>query len=180
MTDLAEPTVEGVGSRRDPDPVAAVAENFIDLMRTFGRARQRLLQAATHDVEWSSHVVLRCVKSEGPLRAGAVADYLQSDPSTVSRQVAALVKDGLLERRADPEDGRASLLVTTRKAEEVLANHDRIRMAYFAEMLSGWSATDLHDFATLLDRFAQAYGSMNDEWITDRVGKTAGPAGSTH
>ena len=57
--------------------------------------------------------MLKCLQTEGPLRAGALADCLQSDPSTVSRQVAALVKDGLLERRADPDDGRASLLVLT-------------------------------------------------------------------
>ena len=74
----------------------------------------------------------RCVHNEGPMRAGALAECLQSDPSTVSRQVAALVKDGLLERRADPADGRASLLVLTAKADAVLAEHDRIRLDYFA------------------------------------------------
>ena len=67
------------------------------------------------------------------MRAGALAECMQSDPSTVSRQVAALVKDGLLERRADPADGRASLLVLTEKADAVLADHDRVRLEYFAQ-----------------------------------------------
>ena len=43
----------------------------------------------------------------------ALAAAVHSDPSTVSRQVAALVRAGLIERQADPEDGRASVLVPT-------------------------------------------------------------------
>ena len=50
--------------------------------------------------------------------------------SRISRQVAALVKAGLIERQADPEDGRASLLavcVPLRHADcETLALHVRI------------------------------------------------------
>jgi len=133
--------------------VAAVADSFISLMRTFIRVRSRMLAAAQHDVEWSSHIILRSVASEGPLRASALAELIQSDQSTVSRQVAALVKEGLLERRADPEDGRASLLVVTDRAQDVLAEHDEIRLNHFAHMVENWSARDLRRFAELLKRF---------------------------
>src|SRR5581483_774589 len=95
--------------------------------------------------------------NDGPMRASALAECLRSDPSTISRQVAALVKDGLLERRADPEDGRASLLVPTPKAQAVLADHDEIRIEHFTRMLSGWSDEDLRSFAELLRRFTNDY-----------------------
>ena len=143
--------------------VVEVADSFIDLMRSFNRARSRMLAAAAHDVEWSAHVLLRCVANEGPMRASAVAECLQSDPSTVSRQVAALVKDGLLERRADPVDGRASLLVTTAKAAEVLADHDRIKMQHFARMLENWSEGDLRRFAGLLAQFTRDFETANND-----------------
>jgi DNA-binding MarR family transcriptional regulator len=136
------------------DDVAAVADNFVTLMRSFNRVRARMLAAAADNVEWSSHIVLRCVANDGPMRAGALAEAIQSDPSTVSRQVATLVKDGLLERRSDPEDGRASLLVVTERAEAVLAEHDEIRLNHFANLVEDWSATDLRRFAALLGRFA--------------------------
>src|SRR5579875_3417002 len=110
------------------EQVAKVADSVIELLRSFGRARARMLAAAAHDVEWSAHVLLKCLSSEGSMRAGELAETIHSDPSTVSRQVAALVKEGLLERRADPEDGRASLLVLTPRAHDVLAQHDEIRM----------------------------------------------------
>lgn len=149
--------------------VAAVADNFVALMRTFGKARAKLIAATEHDVEWTAHNVLKCLHNEGPMRAGAVAEVLRSDPSTVSRQVATLVREGLVERRSDPDDGRASLLVLTPKADAVLADSDRGRLEHFANMLQDWSDTDLRRFAALLDRFTQAYEAANDQFIDERV-----------
>jgi DNA-binding MarR family transcriptional regulator len=169
-----------MASMIDPAPqqrpdVAAVADQFVQLMRSFQKARARLLAHAEHDVEWSTHMLLKCLhNNDGPMRAGAIADCLNSDPSTVSRQVAALVKDGLLERQADPDDGRASLLALTPKADAVLAEHDRIRLDHFARMLAGWSDADLHRFAALLARFTADYETANREMINDRFATRAG------
>jgi DNA-binding MarR family transcriptional regulator len=166
MTDLAEQTAA------ERPYVAAVADQFVTLMRSFIKARNRMLAAAAHDVEWAAHMVLKCVETEGPIRAGAIAEWLHSDPSTVSRQVAALVKDGLLERRADPADGRASLLALTDRADAVLAEHNRIRLDHFATMLDDWSDADLRRFATLLQRFTADYESAQKNWLNDRAGRT--------
>lgn len=156
-----------------PD-VVAVADHMSALLRSFGRARSRLLAAAEHDVEWSANLVLKCIAgNDGPMRASALAESLRSDPSTVSRQVAALVKDGLLERRADPADGRASLLALTPKADAVLADHDSIRRQYFAHVLDGWNDTDLRRFATLLARFTSAFESTSNEWMSEQVAARA-------
>jgi len=157
----------------DRDPVdavalAAVADTFVDLARSFSRARARLLAAAEADVEWSAHVVLKCLASDGPMRSSALADTIQADPSTVSRQVASLVKDGLLERRTDPEDGRASLLVPTTKADAVLAAHDRARVQHFGRMLAEWSNDDLRTFARMLARFTTDFESANHSWRSER------------
>ncbi|MDT4918998.1 MAG: hypothetical protein QOH89_3698 [Pseudonocardiales bacterium] len=159
--------------------VAAVADNVIALLRSFNRARARMLAAAAHDVEWSAHMLLRCIGQEGRLRASEVADLLHSDPSTVSRQVATLVKDGLIERQSDPADGRASLLVLTPKADAVLAEHDRIRLAHFAQVLDGWSDTELRQFATMLQQFTKAYEAANGSWINERIATRSARAGSS-
>jgi DNA-binding MarR family transcriptional regulator len=149
--------------------VREVADTITDLLRSFGRARARMLAAAAHDVEWSAHVLLKVLASEGPMRSSALADCLQMDPSTVSRQVAALVKEGLLERRADPVDGRASLLVPTEKAAAVLAEHDEIRLQHFGRMLADWNERDLRRFAGLLRRFTADFDSANTEWLSERI-----------
>jgi DNA-binding MarR family transcriptional regulator len=149
--------------------VEAVADTFVLLTRSFARARSRLLAAAAHDVEWSAHIVLKVLASEGPMRSSALADRIESDPSTVSRQVAALVKNGLLERRADPEDGRACLLVPTAKADAVLSEHRNIRLEHFNRMLGEWSDGDIATFATLLRRFTDDFESANHDWLNERV-----------
>jgi len=149
--------------------VAAVADTISTLMRSFSKARTQLLAAAAHDVEWSAHVLLKCVANEGPIRASALAGLIRADPSTVSRQVAALVKDGLLERQADPVDGRASLLVTTARAADVLADHDEIRDEHFARMLADWDGRDLRRFAALLHRFTDDFNEHKDAWLPDRL-----------
>jgi DNA-binding MarR family transcriptional regulator len=166
-------------SEAAPDEVVAVADTVVRLMRSFGKARARMLAAAEHDVEWSSHLLLKCLDNEGPMRAGALAEVVQSDPSTVSRQVAALVKEGLLERRADPADGRASILVLTEKADAVLADHDRIRLDFFARLMDGWSPADVQRFAKLLDRFTTAHEASSTSWITDRIANRSTQARST-
>jgi DNA-binding MarR family transcriptional regulator len=147
--------------------VAAVADNFSTLMRSFIKARTQMLAAAANDVEWSAHIVLKCLHNEGPLRSSALADLINSDPSTVSRQVASLVKDGLIERRADPGDGRASLLVLTPAADEVVRQHDAARDQRFAHMLADWSERDLRRFAVLLERFTEDFNNVKKDWLPD-------------
>jgi DNA-binding MarR family transcriptional regulator len=166
---MSSPVVD-TARRPAREDVVRVSDTIIGLLRSFSRTRARLLAAAAHDVEWSAHILLKCVATEGPMRASALAEAVQSDPSTVSRQVAALVKEGLLERRADPEDGRASLLVVTPKAQAVLADHDEIRIEHFTRMLTGWPEDDLRRFAELLQRFTADYDSANHDWLKARLG----------
>jgi DNA-binding MarR family transcriptional regulator len=154
--------------------VGAVADSFLNLMRSFTRVRARLLAAAAHDVEWSSHVVLKHLAAGGPMRSSELAERIESDPSTVSRQVAALVRSGLIERRADPEDGRACLLVPTAKGEAVLSEHNAIRLQHFTGMLDGWSDADLSTFAALLERFTDDFDNANQDWLTEQFGATRG------
>jgi DNA-binding MarR family transcriptional regulator len=150
-------------------PVDEVADTFVDLMRAFGKAKARFMAEAEHDVEWAAHMLLRHLANEGPMRAGALADAVHSDPSTVSRQVAALVRDGLLERRADPEDGRASILALTEKADAVLADHEQRRRTHFAAMLADWNERDLHRFAGLLRRFTKDFDRTSSTLISERI-----------
>ena len=152
-----------------PAEVVRVADEFLRLMRSYNRMKQQFLAAAAHDVEWSSHLVLRCLANDGPMRSSTLAERMDSDPSTVSRQVAALVRDGLIERRADPVDGRAILLVLTDRAEAVLADHDDQRNRRFAQMLANWSEPDLKRFATLLQRFADDFTKSKPDWLPVRA-----------
>jgi len=147
--------------------VASVADSVIDLLRAVRRSKARLVAEASDNIDSATQVLLRTVAAEGPMRASALATSVQSDLSTVSRQVATLVTRGLLERRADPVDGRASLLVVTEAGQCVIAEHEHARAAFFEQVLSDWTPDELRQFARQLERFTTAYDTTHTQWMTD-------------
>ena len=95
---------------------AALGEQVLRLHRAFNGMRQQLVgksPTSGDGVEWAAYGLLFQLVGTGPQRSSTLAETACVDPSTVSRQVAQLVKAGLVERQSDPEDGRASLLVAT-------------------------------------------------------------------
>jgi DNA-binding MarR family transcriptional regulator len=162
----------GLPAGSHPEAVTSVTESFIDLQRTVRRAKARLLAAAGNDVESATHMLLHTVESEGPMRASALAVSVQSDLSTVSRQVAVLVGRGLLERRADQRDGRACLLAVTAAGRAAIAEQERRRHAFFDEVLTGWSAEELRQFAQQMERFTAAYDHVHVARMSARARHT--------
>jgi DNA-binding MarR family transcriptional regulator len=160
-----------MGSRRHDD-MTAVADSVVGLVQAVRSSKAKLLAAARTDVESAAQLLLRTVAHEGPMRASAMAELVHLDLSTVSRQTSALVSRGLLERRADPEDGRASLLALTDAGHDVLAAQARTRQSFFEDVLAGWKVADLHRFAELLERFTADYQDTHLTWAerarTDR------------
>src|SRR4051794_38956925 len=131
---------------------------LIPLLRAAERAAAR--KAGGPDgVESAAYVLPARLVLEGPRRSNALAEAVHSDPSTVSRQVAGLVRAGLVERRPDPEDGRATLLAPTPEGLRVFeANRDR-RNHEISDMTDHWDEDDRVRLAELLERFA---GDLED------------------
>jgi DNA-binding MarR family transcriptional regulator len=155
-----------------PQPgVAAVADSLAGLLRTVRRAKSRHATVSGDDVESVTGLLLRTVAVEGPMRASALALSVHSDLSTVSRQVAALVAKGLLERRADPLDGRACLLAVTELGDQALAERERMRGAFFAHVLDGWGAAELERFAASLERLTDDYDRTHAAWMAERAAR---------
>jgi DNA-binding MarR family transcriptional regulator len=90
---------------------------------------------------------------EGPQRPGTLAELCHSDPSTISRQVAELVRRELVRREPDPSDGRASLLAITEAGREVCERVRALRRELLAAAVAGWTDDELDTFAALLSRF---------------------------
>lgn len=88
----------------------------------------------------------------GPLRQGALAELVHADPSTVSRHVAGLIEQGLVQRVADEADGRASRLVITAAGQAALAQVRAEREAHLAQVTADWSAADLATLTALFGR----------------------------
>jgi DNA-binding MarR family transcriptional regulator len=130
-----------------------LGHQLIRVMRAMERAKAG--KAIGPDgVERAAYVLLARLVMEGPRRSNALAESVHSDPSTVSRQVAGLVRAGLVERRPDPEDGRATLLAPTPEGLRVFqANRDR-RNHQISALTEHWDEADRVRLVDLLERLA--------------------------
>lgn len=141
------------------EAAAELGEQVTRLHRAFNAMRHQLTagRATSGDgVEWAAYGLLFQLVGGGPRRSSSLAEVACVDPSTVSRQVAQLVKAGLVERQSDPEDGRASILVATPRGEAVYAAKQQHRREVFAQLLEGWPASDIATLTVLLARFNDA------------------------
>jgi DNA-binding MarR family transcriptional regulator len=130
-----------------------VGSQLIRLVRLIERKQVQYQAEHPDAVERATYHLLVHLVNDGPRRAGSLAEAVHSDPSTISRQIGHLVRLGLVERTADPVDGRATLLAATEEGKRVFEENRRIRNERIAEMLAEWSADDRHVLAELLARF---------------------------
>ena len=137
-------------SERDLVLADRVVQGLGMLMRL---ARRAVPTTQQYGLEPATFPVLARLGAEGPQRAGELAAALCADPSTISRQVAGLVRTGLVERRTDPEDRRASLLVPTAEGHRVLDTERRRRAEQLAIALTDWSPETRGQLVELLERF---------------------------
>ncbi|KUN89519.1 MarR family transcriptional regulator [Streptomyces bungoensis] len=122
-------------------------------MTVFAR-RARASAGRMHpELSLVSYTLLGHLEESGGRRATDLAAHYALDKSTVSRQVAALERSGLIERRLDPEDHRVQVLDLTAAGREILAQVTRSRRAAFRERLADWPEEDLVRFAAYLERY---------------------------
>src|SRR5512134_3164927 len=85
------------------------------LVRRFGVAERA--DVACCGVTVAQAAALEALGAEGPLRLGDLGRRLGIAPSTLTRNLARLEASGLVERQADPEDGRSFRVGLTRPGQ---------------------------------------------------------------
>jgi DNA-binding MarR family transcriptional regulator len=134
-----------------------VGTQLIRLVRLMERKYAQYQVEHPDAVERATYHLLVHLVKDGPRRAGALAEAVHSDPSTISRQIGHLVRLGLVERTADPEDGRATLLAATAEGRRVFEENRRIRNERIAEILADWPENDRKALGDLLGRFTNDF-----------------------
>lgn len=130
---------------------------LVRLIRLLERKRLSKGRVVGNDgIERAAYVLLTRLVIDGPHRSNALAEAVHSDPSTVSRQVAALVRIGYVERRPDPADGRACLLAATDEGHRVFEAHRDLRNREISRVTSDWDEADRERLVDLMDRFTSA------------------------
>ncbi len=128
-------------------------EREVALLLRRARAISGRLGGELHrDLDGAAYGLLVLLDDAGPLRASDVVGRLGLDKSTVSRQVASLVGIGLVDRSADPDDGRAHVLTPSAEGAARLAQIRAARRERWEADLGDWPPQDVATLAELLHR----------------------------
>jgi MarR family transcriptional regulator, transcriptional regulator for hemolysin len=112
-----------------------IAFNIMDvgrMLRTY--ADQRARQYGISRAQWG--VLVRLDRSEG-LKQSELAEILDLQPISLTRLLDRLAENGLIERRADPNDRRANRLYLTPAARPVLAQLGKLGADVMEAVLDG-------------------------------------------
>ena len=144
----------------DTQDPATPEEAVIGLLMQAGRKMRT--RHPEDQVDPSTFPLARALMCHEEMRVSDLAAELQLDASTVSRQIKQLEDKSIVERTADPGDGRVSLLRLTSygRAHTQAAFHRRFLRIKAA--LDPWSDDDRSQLKTLLIRLASDLRDAND------------------
>lgn len=122
-------------------------------------SRHALQGAAPHgreaELDRSAAVLLARLTAQGPMTIAELSDAFDLDVSTVHRQVAAAMKNGLIQRIRDKDGGVAKKHLPTTEGIKRLEAEFEGRSISSRHVTEDWSDEDLATFVTLLRRFNQ-------------------------
>lgn len=147
------PHPQGGGASARPDEVAA------HLRLSATRLARRLRTEAEIGLTPSLLSALAMVHVHGPLTLGALAELEAIAPPSVTKIVAKLQEQDLVERIHDPSDRRVCRVVTTAAGEELLDRSRARKNAWLAERLATATPEELvtlEQATAVIDRLLQA------------------------
>jgi DNA-binding MarR family transcriptional regulator len=128
------------------------------------RMHERLLRLAGVRLDRAAATLLFKLSAKGEsLRVTDLAEVLGVDTPTVTRKVQQLEREGMVDRQADPDDGRASRIRLTPAGRRTIERVRAARRAWLERLLQDWDDDDLSDLFDLLGRFAESLDRDMDE-----------------
>jgi len=151
-------TLEGPGDIRRTVEAANPIEVVETEMALLQRALERLARRSDihRDLDRASYLLARTLQAAGPISLNDLAGRLGLDATTVTRQVATMEAQGLVRRRAEPADGRVSLVALAPKGDKKMGAEQRARRGRVQELLETWPTRDRVELGRLLGRLNDA------------------------
>ncbi len=141
-------------SDNNPTDTASQLRNAI--VRTSRALRQ---EAATETgLSPATTAALATINRDGPLTPSELAELERVKRPSMTRTLACLEREGLIERTPDPADGRSSLLAINDAGRERLARLRRRKSAYLARRLRKLDPDEIETLARaaeLLERMRE-------------------------
>ena len=145
----------GAGAEAGSDVEAAVVGLEQEMAQLWRRGRTRIREMARQvdpQLDPASYPLLTVLVRNGATRVSDLGAALELDKSTVSRQVDAAARLGLVERVPYQADARARLVTLTELGQQQMDAVYTRRLDRWRASLATWDAADLQQLTALLRR----------------------------
>lgn len=104
----------------------------------------------------AAYLLLFQISAHGPEGVKGLAEELQLDISTVSRQAASLDQKGYIKKVPHPKDKRSYLYEITDDGQREMVEYQKIRREKVDELLFDWEEEEREQFGRLLKKFNES------------------------
>ena len=153
-------TVAAARSPAESEEPTTPEEAVIGLLMQAGR-KLRTRHPEDH-LDPSTFPLAKMLMCHQEMRVSDLAAKVELDASTVSRQIKQLEDKNIVERTADPADGRASLVRLTEHGQTQVQAALHRRFLRLKDVLAPWTDADKQRLTTLLNRLASDLRDAND------------------
>ena len=129
------------------------------LRLAIARTARRLRQEAGDDLSPSMTAALATIENHGPLTPSRLAELERVKRPTATRVLRRLEEEGLIERAADPSDGRSAVVGITRPGSALLRKLRSRKNAYLARRVRELPEEDVE----ALERAAEVLERLLDD-----------------
>lgn len=118
-------------------PTEELATTATELRAVIGRLSRRLrTEAGTQDLTSTQLEVLRRLLQEGPATTSELAREAQMRPQSMSATIAALEREGLVDRSPDPSDGRAIVVSMSEHGTRAIAQSRAAKQGWLTRAMA--------------------------------------------
>lgn len=146
-----------------PDVADPVIGELEEALAFLVRGLEAVQRRRTYPLERAHYLLIRLIEREGAQTIGAAARRLLLDDSTVTRQVAAMVRDGLIARAAHPHDARSTLLDVTGKGSAQAEAMRLERLKRLSRLFRDWNVAERAEGARVISRLNRSLSEVLDE-----------------
>ena len=156
--------------RATPNSPEAAADSAVEALEAqlsmlWRRARSNSYKVARRvhpDMEPAAYGLLVILQNEGSMRLTDIAASIGVGKPSVSRQIAMLEQLGLVQKEADPRDGRAQAISLTPDGSRQLMAAQSARKEAFHGLMEDWDVKDITRLGKLIAQLNATY--TKDNW----------------
>lgn len=136
-----------------PDPITELGVEIVDMWRS-GRAAMRTQAREIHPrLDPAGYLLFSTLgHNSNPVAVARLRADLGEEKSTLSRQIDALVRLGLVERHTDPSDSRARLVGLTTDGRTRFDALRRLNAERWRRNLTSWQPEEVQELTRLLSK----------------------------